>query len=265
MAVTVKKISDLEASKILGLAEGHFCDLKAKDIKPNRLTKSISAFSNSEGGELYIGIDENKTIGARSWRGFDSVEAANGFLQIFEELFPLGNDYSYDFMHNMNLSGYVLKVEVAKTKDIKRASDGKVYVRRGAQNLPVDSEERLEILRREKGLTSFETETINADPTEITNSEQIIKFMLEVVPTSEPDVWLGKQQLLISNRPTVAGVILFADEPQAILPKRCGIKIYRYKTTDEEGTRDTLDFDPISVEGCAYEQIASAVKITKDW
>lgn len=256
-AVTAQKISDFEVSKILRLMEGHFCDLKAKEIKPSRLTKSIAAFSNAEGGELYVGIDESKT--ERTWRGFESPEDGNAFVQVFEKLFPLGQYYSYDFLHNMNRSGYVLKVEVAKTKDIIKASDGKVYVRRGAQNLPIDSEERMEILRREKGLTSFETEPVNVDPTEITNSLQIIKFMLEVVPASEPEVWLKKQQLLVGDKPTVAGIVLFADEPQAILPKRCGIKIYRYKTTDEEGTRDMLDFDPISVEGCAYDQIAFAV------
>jgi len=33
---------------------------------------------------------------------------------------------------------------------------------------------------------------------------------------------------------------------------------------DKEGTRDTLDFDPISVEGCAYEQIEKAVAESTD-
>jgi len=88
--------------------------------------------------------------------------------------------------------------------------------------------------------------------------------MLEVVPTSEPEQWLIKQQLIIENKPTVAGVVLFSDEPQAILPKRCGIKLYRYKTSDEEGSRETLDFDPISIEGCAYNQIFEAVKTTAE-
>jgi ATP-dependent DNA helicase RecG len=86
--------------------------------------------------------------------------------------------------------------------------------------------------------------------------------MLEVVPTAEPAAWLKKQTLLIDDKPVVAAVVLFADEPQAVLPKRCGIKIYRYKTTDAEGTRESLDFDPISIEGCAYDQIRDAVQET---
>ena len=71
-----------------------------------------------------------------------------------------------------------------------------------------------------------------------------------------------KQLLLVDDKPSVGAVVLFADEPQAALPKRCGIKLYRYKTTDAEGTRESLDFDPISIEGCAYDQIRAAVRET---
>ncbi|MEJ7713741.1 MAG: ATP-binding protein [Pyrinomonadaceae bacterium] len=58
--------------------------------------------------------------------------------------------------------------------------------------------------------------------------------------------------------------MLFADLPQAILPKRSGIKIYRYKTADAEGTRDTLVGQPVSVEGCAYDIIKGAVRLTQE-
>jgi ATP-dependent DNA helicase RecG len=202
------------------------------------------------------------TTKKRSWRGFANPEAANAHLQVFEQLFPLGTDFRYDFISNQGQRGLVLKIQVAKTRDIKTASNGKIYVRRGAQNLPIEDQNRIEILRRDKGLSSFETEPVNCDSSVVTNSERIIKFMLEVVPTAEPAVWLKKQSLLSDGKPTVAAVVLFADEPQAVLPKRCGIKVYRYKTTDTEGTRESLDFDPVSIEGCAYDQIHVAVRET---
>jgi len=119
-------------------------------------------------------------------------------------------------------------------------------------------------LRRNKGLTSFETETVATDSAIVTNSAIIISFMLQVVPTGEPAEWLAKQQLLLQNKPTVAAVVLFAEEPQAILPKRCGIKIYRYKTTATEGSRETLAGDPLSIEGDAYQQIFRAVGKTAE-
>ena len=88
--------------------------------------------------------------------------------------------------------------------------------------------------------------------------------MLEVIPTAEPEPWLKKQQVILQDKPTVAGLLLFADEPQAAVPKRRGLKIYRYMTNDEEGTRETLAFNPISVEGCLYDQIHRAVQKTAE-
>lgn len=257
--ITTTGISDAEVAKLLALEEGHFSDIKSFRIAPAKLTRSIAAFANSEGGELFIGVEEDKSAGHRTWLGFKTMEAANGHIQVFESMFPLGTDFSYEFLSNTCSDGLVVKVHVRKTREIKKASDGKVYVRRGAQNLPVDSPERLEILKRDKGITSFEDETVACDKSLVTNSEQIIRFMLEVIPTSEPESWLRMQMLLVNSQPTVAGVVLFADLPQAILPKRTGIKIYRYKTKDDQGTRETLDFDPLSIEGNAYEQIRSAV------
>jgi ATP-dependent DNA helicase RecG len=160
--------------------------------------------------------------------------------------------------------GLVLKVDVSKSRDVKKASDGRVYVRRGAQNIPYETDEELERLRRNKGLTSFETETINVELPIITNSVVTLEFMLDIVPTAEPEAWLKKQQALRDGKPTVAGAVLFCEEPQAALPKRSGLKIYRYLTTAGEGSRDTLAFDPISVEGHAYKQIQDAVLRTAE-
>ncbi|MEV7595647.1 ATP-binding protein, partial [Streptomyces sp. NPDC089922] len=42
------------------------------------------------------------------------------------------------------------------------------------------------------------------------------------------------------------------------------IKVYRYKTTDPEGSRENLAFDPLTIEGSLYEQIKQAVAKTSE-
>jgi len=264
MSIQVSRVTPKQGEYILNQEEGHFLDLKSIDIAPAKLTKTISALSNASGGELYVGIEE-KTIGdkkVREWRGFADQEAANAHLQVFEQLFPLGQYYSYTFLTSPTTSGLVLQVNVNKTREITKSSDGTIYIRRGAQNLPITTEEGLSRLKYDKGIQSFETATVDADLPVITNSTPIIAFLLNVIPTAEPEPWLIKQQLVRSDKPTVAGVLLFAEEPQAILPKRCGVKIYRYRTFAAEGTRDTLAFDPITVEGCLYDQVKNTVAKT---
>ena len=264
MPIEVVEINDFQYNEILKYQEGHFLDLKSIEIKPAKLTKSISGFANADGGELYIGISE-KTVESqkiRIWIGFSDQESANGHIQIFEQLFPLGDNYSYTFLTTKQASGLVLQVNIGKSREIVEASDGTPYIRRGAQNLPVKGEKALERLKLDKGIESFERRTIDAELGVLVSSEIIAKFISSVIPSSEPEKWLKKQQLIKGDKPTIAGVLLFSDEPQAVIPKHCGVKIYRYKTKDFEGTRDTLAFDPITIEGCLYEQIEITVAKT---
>ncbi|HEY0186860.1 MAG TPA: ATP-binding protein [Cellulomonas sp.] len=250
---------------VLGLQESYTADLKAIDVSPSKLTRSMSAFCNSDGGELYVGVDEIKAEGVREWRGFGSVEEANGHIQAFEDFFPLGQDVQYEFLKQTNAPerGLVLKVTLRRTPDVRSSSDGKVYLRRGAQNLPLDAEgaKRLEY---QKGTRSFETHPVDVPLDVVTNSETIIGFMLDIVPTGEPEGWLRKQLLIREEMPTVASILLFSDEPQAALPKQSAVKVYRYATGDDVGSRANLVGQPLTIEGSAYQVIRESVRTTVD-
>ena len=110
--------------------EGQRLDFKSKRIDPSKLSKTLAAFANSDGGEVYIGIEDNKT-----WSGFDRVEDATPILDIVSRLFPLGDFARGVFVSADGFSGLVLKIEVSRTQDIKRDTSGDVCVRFGAQNL----------------------------------------------------------------------------------------------------------------------------------
>ncbi len=141
MPIPVSPITDKQLQEVLSFVEGHFLDIKGKDIKPAKLTKTISGFANADGGEIYIGVAQGTPV--HKWEGFDNPEAANGHLQAFVDLFPLGGDYLYTFLSHPNETGVVLQVTVRKTKGIVKASDGIPYVRRGAASYRVDNPAKL--------------------------------------------------------------------------------------------------------------------------
>ena len=177
---------------------------------------------------------------------------------------PLAGHYTANFMSCPGFAGYLLHIEIPKSKDILKASDGHPYIRKGAQKLRVDTDEARYRLRLDKGIVSFEDEVVNAALEGVTDSVAVINFMLGEIPKGDSEAWLRKQQLIVGDRPTVAGVMLFHDEPQSALPKRTGVKIYRYKTRDDAGTREQLAGDPITIGGCAYNLIYEAVRRTKE-
>jgi len=259
-AIEIFNITDDEVDRLLYRHEGHFLDFKAKEIAPAKLSKSISAFANADGGELLIGANENN--GLFQWSGFNYPEDANAIIQVVQNICPLGRGVDMRFLKSAS-AGFVLQMDIHKVREIIFATDKVPYIRRSAQNVAVTSPEELQRLRLDKGIESYETSTIPANVVLIANSTAIIGFILEIVPHQEPEIWLTKQQLIISGKPTVAGAVLFADLPQALIPKQCGIKIYRYKSSEDEGTRDTLVGQPVTVEGYAYQQIYDAVSQTK--
>ena len=267
MPIDTHYISDpAQVRQIIETAEGHFSDVKAIEAKPNTLTEDISAFANADGGELFIGIDEGKDGAGRkvrSWRGFADAEAANGHIQAFEKYFPLSPDFQYEFFSSA-FSGLVLHVIVNKTIGITLASNNVPYLRRSAQSLPQSTPELRRRLEYSKGVHSFENELTNADLSVVTKSNVIQEFIRDVVPSSQPEEYLRKQSLIKNEKATVAAILLFSDEPQSVLPKHCGIKVYRFRTTAPHGFREAEAFIPKTVEGCLYKQIYAAVDLTKE-
>jgi len=262
--IEVIEISGQERDRLLSLEEGHFTELKAIQVSTKKLGQAVSAFANATGGELYIGISEIEILGAktRSWYGFNDQEAANGHLQSLEALFPLGAEYSYEFLSCLGSRGLVLHITVQRTAQIARAHNKKVYVRRGAQNIPVKGGEAMRRLELDKGIVSYERHSVNCDMAVLTKSEKLATFIKNVVPMQTPATFVRKQSLTRSNKPVVAGILLFAEEPQALLPKS-GVKLFRYKTSGQP-TRDTLASEPVTIEGTIYDMIFEAVRKTKD-
>lgn len=258
--MNIIEISNDDAIRLLLQNESHFLDFKAKEISSPKLTKSISAFANAEGGELYVGIGETHT--GFVWNGFTDAEDANAFILIFEQLFPFGDEFNYEFIRCNTKSGLVLHISSQKTARIIQAHDGFPYLRRNAQNLKIDNEEKRRRLELDKGIYSFENETVDIDQELISDSQILQRFLNATIPHRSPQEFLKMELLLRRGLPCVAAVLLFSDLPQAALPDRASVKLARYRTSGP-AVREALVEPTTTIEKPLYDMIYEAVQLTK--
>ena len=265
MSFEERILSEKEVVSLFEIEENHFNDFKSKDIEGKKLSRTISAFANASGGDVYVGIREENDTKIKHWEGLKTIEDANGLVQMISNLLVVTNNYEVVFLKHPVLATYVLQVTIFKTQSIVYCTDGKIpYVRKGAQNLPCDTPEKIRRLELDKGISSFENEVVaESDLSDVRDSIVWKMFKNNIVPDIDAEAWLKKQRLLVGDKLTIAALLLFSDEPQVCLAKRSSIKIFRYQTSGE-AERDTLVGVPLTIEGCAYNQIYEAVKKTKE-
>ncbi|WP_332698930.1 RNA-binding domain-containing protein [Halalkalibacter lacteus] len=266
-----KIISKKEALDIINEDETHFLDLKSKDINGKKLQRIVTAFANADGGEVYVGILDEKEKVIRPfdrWVGFKNQEEANQLIQTITLDIEPSPQMDIDFYKvEESEQGLVLKISVFKSAEIHYTSEKKAFVRKGAQSLPITGRE-ITNLQLSKGLISYEDQLISGYVVdELLESEELERFLKFYSPRMDTFDYLKKQRLVRRDKnnyyPSIAAVLLYSDNPSAILSKKSAVKVTRYDTTDIEPKREHLK-EQFTVEGCLMTQIKDTLKYVKE-
>lgn len=258
----VREISKADALALSSQPEGHFYDRKAAAIKGAKLQKLISAFANADGGDVYIGIadDKDESDPEKRWVGA-SIEDYNQIIQSTLEIRP-SPPVMMEFLKSPLSSNYILHIQVDKSQSVHQTADGTVYERKGAQSLPIKDAERITALGFAKGASSYEDMQVDsADAEDVVDSDEIMVFLGDYSPRTDPlDLSINKG--LIDRKtfkPKCCGLLLFANDPSGLVPKKCSLKIVRYKTKEDDPERDHLEFTE-TIEGPLFPLIKRSVR-----
>ncbi|MDH4228000.1 MAG: putative DNA binding domain-containing protein [Deltaproteobacteria bacterium] len=257
-----KTLTEAEVYDLSSRQEGHFYDRKAKEIDGRGIQKVAVAFANTDGGDFVVGIKDDKSEPDpnKRWDGFPKIEDYNKIFQNLQGIRP-SISMSATFLFDPKTKTYVVQITIEKSEKVHSTTDETVYVRRSAQSIPLKDPQKIQELSFAKGESSYEDVVCNlARAEDIFESGEMRKFLDEYSPKSDPIDFTLNQNLVdrITYYPKMAGLLLFSDNPAVLLPKKCGIKISRYDTSESEPEREHLK-EQRSIEGCLYTQIHKAV------
>ncbi|MFM0721897.1 ATP-binding protein [Paraburkholderia strydomiana] len=251
-----------EAIALICRSENHFFDKKSSRVSGASLQKLVVALANADGGDVLIGIEDDKVDESpeKRWRGLDSIEDFNGHLQALHEIVPQV-PVSMEFFVAKDLPGYVLSMTIEKSPQVHQTSSKEVFLRKGAQSLPLKDPDHLVALKFAKGLASFEDSAVVNVPAEIiVESKELHSFLSDFSPKTDALNFTVNENLIDLKTwdPKVCGLVLFAPNPSAVIPTRSGVRVTRYETKEDDPERDHLAFSE-SLEGPAYQLIQNVV------
>ncbi|WP_139110049.1 ATP-binding protein [Ensifer sp. LC163] len=258
----VRNIDQNEITSLLSLNEDHFNDVKSKRIAPAKAQETFIAFANSDGGDLYIGI-EDKSINGERIDGFHEQEEANAIIStLLEETLPAVENVLLEFLR-VDGKGMILHLGVPKSPKVHYAASGDCFIRVNAQKRKIKGE-RITQLGYSKGAEPYEVKAVaDVDLKDLTESYILQDYMNRVQTHLAADVFLRKQRLLSLRSgervPNVGCILLFDESPQATLETRCAVKVYRLRTTDTEYKREQLEEMPITINGVIEQVIKKTI------
>lgn len=258
--VREREVSWDEVKNFCERGENHFYDNKALSVGGKGVQKISVAFANADGGEFVVGIKDFKEEpeALERWEGVSDIE---GFNHVFQNMLETSPQvpHASEFLKAPN-GTLALRLFVEKSERVHRTSGGDVYVRKGAQSIPLKGHEKIQSLAYAKGESSYEDTLVpSATAEDVFESCEMSEFLSCYSPATDA-IDFSISQNLIDRRtydPRTAGILLFSDNPIPLLPRRCGIKISRYETDQEIPEREHLK-DQFSVEGPLYKQIHEA-------
>lgn len=181
------------------LKENQYFDRKSARKDDREIAKHISAFANAAGGKLVIGIEDNgevtgfKRNGARDIENFEraALTTCTPSPIVRKERIPAVNSSGEDDLI------LVLDVEASTSHSVARISDGEVFLRQNDKSVRL-SREQILALEYDKGQRVFEDEQV-----------------------------LRSRRFMRNGKLTVAGALLFAQDPSAMLPQ-ARVRVLRY-------------------------------------
>jgi predicted HTH transcriptional regulator len=185
------------------------------------LAAELIAFANSEGGQLFIGVDDDGTISGLSRH---ELSRLNQLLSnaASQNVHPPVNPISENILTENGLV-IVVSVEAGMNKPYMDAH-GRIWVKNGADKRTVASREEMQRLFQASGLLYADETAVNLATLDDIDAEKLAGYFERRYHQSIEKVGLPLPQILRNlnlsrgEMPNLAGLLLFGKSPQTFKP-----------------------------------------------
>jgi ATP-dependent DNA helicase RecG len=232
--------------------EGDSIELKT-GVSLAKLQEAFVAFSNTEGGVVFIGVNDARVVvGRKLDQGTDD--------KIHEAALAAHSVGRYEIREILVDGNQVIAVSVKRREEgFAQTSDGRILIRKGARNIALLGAELSDFMSR-RSLRRFERAasellTADADPRLLQEVCLIHGWDSE---DENLEARLQERGLATSTHLTIAGALFLTRPADSLNLRKASVEVRRYT---DEGT----DYDRREVfDGALHEQVRDASKFVVD-
>ncbi len=203
--------------------------------EPNvdRLAETMVAFANADGGVIILGVDSS----GRATGDIYPEEAEGVILDAARQCRPI---VQTEWHQEEIAGGFAIFIRIPRSTELHSLTDGRVLIRTRSENRPLSGEE-IQQLAATKSTGEYEAQAVPGARRDDLDEEVIAEFVARWQEKQRREWTRSITDLLVQagalderGRPTVAGLLLFGREPQALLP-HSGLVFVKFPGTEPRG------------------------------
>lgn len=210
------------------------------EVDDELLAETLTAFANSDGGTLLVGLDATGQSTGRV-----SPDEMEGALRVAETRCRPPVHASWE--HSETPGGSVIAIHVPRSPDLHSLVDGRVLVRQGKDNRPLGGKEIRQLASSRESGSFEEQESAGASQSEDWDSNVLDEYLQQRQERGAART-TDLQQLLFEvgaitagGTPTVAGMLLFGRRPKTFLPQS-GIVFVKFAGTEPRAANGSAGY-----------------------
>ena len=208
---------------------------------PEQIAETLTAFANTDGGTIVLGMDEDGRLGD-IFVEEDATDALQAALRLCRP--PVRTDWTQQQV----AGGTIVLLRVDRSPEMHSLWDGRIVVRKGTENRPIEGGDIDLLMANRPVVGDFELQEVPGAKRDDLDDD-VIDYYLERRQRRNPrGTVLPKDKLLQQigalteqRTPTISGLLLFGKEPQLFLPQSRAIFV-RFADVQPRGPEGSFGY-----------------------